>query len=295
MGQTLTAVQLTGASHGTATLSANGILSYQANPGYSGLDSFTYDVTAGGLTSNVATVTLTVVGTTPPTPPVANPDAYPVVGSTLSVPSYNGVLANDTNPTGQPMTAAVVTYASHGMVMLNPDGSFTYYAGMGYSGTDTFSYQAYANGVASNVATVTLNVVAPTPPTPPVANPDAYPVGGSSLTVSGPGVLANDSNPSGQSMTAQVVTGPGHGWVMLSPTGGFSYYAYGGYSGTDTFTYDVTAGGVTSNVATVTLTVDRADAADRESTTPTRSGAPHCTSRPPAASSRTTRIQAASR
>ena len=65
------------------------------------------------------------------------------------------------------MTASIVQYAGHGMLGLNSDGSFTYYPYNGYTGTDTFTYQAYANGVASNVATVTLTVVGP----PSLANP----------------------------------------------------------------------------------------------------------------------------
>ena len=47
-------------------------------------------------------------GMNPPAPPVANADSYTVVGGSLTVPASSGLLANDTNPTGQPMTAAIV-------------------------------------------------------------------------------------------------------------------------------------------------------------------------------------------
>ncbi len=40
--------------------------------------------------------------------PVANPDAYATTaGTTLTVPAATGVLANDTDPNGLPLTAAV--------------------------------------------------------------------------------------------------------------------------------------------------------------------------------------------
>src|SRR5581483_8624512 len=49
------------ASHGTATVNANGSWTYTANAGYTGADSFTYDATDGqGDTSNTATVSIAV-------------------------------------------------------------------------------------------------------------------------------------------------------------------------------------------------------------------------------------------
>ena len=37
-----------------------------------------------------------------------------------------GVLANDTDPDGDPLTAVLVTGPSHGTLTLNANGSFTY-------------------------------------------------------------------------------------------------------------------------------------------------------------------------
>lgn len=59
-GRPLTAVRVSGPSHGTLTLYANGSFSYTPKAGFSGTDSFTYAATDGTLTSAPATVTLTV-------------------------------------------------------------------------------------------------------------------------------------------------------------------------------------------------------------------------------------------
>ncbi len=61
-------------------------------------------------------------------PPVAIDDSYRVqVGSTLTVPAAQGVLANDVDPAGLPLTATKQTNPSKGAVSaFNPDGSFSY-------------------------------------------------------------------------------------------------------------------------------------------------------------------------
>ncbi len=51
---------VTGPSHGTLTLNADGSFSYTPAANFNGSDSFTYRASDGTLTSNVATVTLTV-------------------------------------------------------------------------------------------------------------------------------------------------------------------------------------------------------------------------------------------
>ena len=75
----------------------------------------------------------------------------------------SGVLANDTSPSGRPLTAAQVAGPAHGSLALNPDGSFTYTPANGFTGTDSFTYVASDGTSVSNPATVTINVVQPAP------------------------------------------------------------------------------------------------------------------------------------
>jgi hypothetical protein len=91
-------------------------------------------------------------------PPVAVADAYSTPsGQTLSV-AAPGVLANDSDPEGSPLTAQLVDQATQGLVSLNSDGSFTYFPGFAASGTqDTFTYDA-SDGTLTSRQTVTITI-----------------------------------------------------------------------------------------------------------------------------------------
>ncbi len=75
------------------------------------------------------------------------------------------------------------------------------------------------------------------------------------LTVSAAGILANDSDVNGDTLSASVKTGPTNGSVMLNGDGSFTYTPNVGFSGTDSFTYIANDGTDDSSEATVTLTV----------------------------------------
>jgi hypothetical protein len=74
------------------------------------------------------------------------------------------------------------------------------------------------------------------------------------LTVAAPGVLANDSDVNGATLQAAVVQQPTHGALSLSPNGSFTYTPAAGFSGADSFTYQVSNGVATSQTARVSLT-----------------------------------------
>ena len=91
--------------------------------------------------------------------PVAADDSYEVdQGGALLVPAA-GVLANDEDADGDPMTAALVTGPANGSLALNADGSFDYTPSDGFTGTDTFTYIANDGFEDSNEALVTITVV----------------------------------------------------------------------------------------------------------------------------------------
>jgi hypothetical protein len=132
-----------------------------ADPLYNGLDA--------------ADVSVTNVATPPPTPqsPAAAEDAYNVTSGAALTVAPAGVLSNDSSPTGQALTATLVQQAAHGVVSLNPDGSFTYTPAAGFVGTDQFRYAATdSNG--STPAEVTITVDAAPDPVPD-PNPDPGP------------------------------------------------------------------------------------------------------------------------
>ncbi len=91
--------------------------------------------------------------------PTAVDDSYSVVeDTTLNVPA-DGVLANDTDPDLDPLTAALVSDVSNGTLTLEMDGSISYTPNTGFTGTDSFTYYAEDTMFeTSNTATVTIDV-----------------------------------------------------------------------------------------------------------------------------------------
>jgi VCBS repeat-containing protein len=69
-----------------------------------------------------------------------------------------GVLANDVDPDGDPVTAVLDTDPAYGTLDLYADGSFTYSPTVGFSGVGTFTYHANDGAADSNVATVRILV-----------------------------------------------------------------------------------------------------------------------------------------
>ncbi len=75
------------------------------------------------------------------------------------------------------------------------------------------------------------------------------------LTVPAKGVLTNDTDPNGDTITVANFTQPANGAVAVNPDGSFTYTPNSFFIGTDTFTYRATDGTNTSISATVSITV----------------------------------------
>ena len=93
-------------------------------------------------------------------PPVANDDAYAANADTTLVITAPGVLGNDNDTDGDPLSAAVATGPSNGSVTLNADGGFSYTPNPGFTGADTYTYTANDGTTDSTPATVTITVAA---------------------------------------------------------------------------------------------------------------------------------------
>ncbi|HEU0010964.1 MAG TPA: Ig-like domain-containing protein, partial [Verrucomicrobiae bacterium] len=232
-------------AHGTLTLNPDGSFTYQPAANYNGLDNFTYLITDGAATSAVATVTITVNPVNDS--PVANDDAFTAnEDMPLTIPA-SGVLFNDTDVDGDTLAAAVLTGPSHGTLTLNSDGSFTYTPAANYHGPDSFTYRA-SDGSAS--ATATANITVRPVNDPPVSADDAYATDeDTALIIAAPGVLANDSDLDGDTLTAAVVTGPSHGTLTLNGDGSFAYTPAANYHGPDSFTYRASDGSADATAA----------------------------------------------
>jgi Bacterial Ig domain/Putative Ig domain len=92
--------------------------------------------------------------------------------------------------------------------------------------------------------------------TAPTAADDAYATSiSTALSVPAPGVLANDLDPDLDRLTAALVSAPSQGTLALNPDGSFTYTPPVGFSGDVSFTYRASDGLLSSNLATVTITM----------------------------------------
>jgi VCBS repeat-containing protein len=188
------------------------------------------------------------------TPPVAVNDHYATPENTQLVKNAAaGVLVNDTDADNNPLTAILVTGPTHGSLILNPDGSFTYTPANGYTGQDHFTYKDNDGFFSGNTATVSLKV-----DTAPVGKPDSYVTFEDTLLAknAAAGVLANDTDAEGDTLMATLATGPTHGSVALNSDGSFNYTPATGYFGGDSFTYIPSDGTASGSATLVSLTVN---------------------------------------
>ncbi len=255
-GGTLTAVVGTTTTNGVLNLAANGSFTYLPNAGFTGADTFTYTARANGQTSAPATVTINVSAGNQA--PVGVPDTYNV-NEDATLTSSVSVLANDTDANGNTLTAALVAGPTHGTLTLQTNGQFTYKPTTNYNGTDSFTYRASDGTLTSQVTTVTINVASVNDV--PIAILDSYLMNtGETLQVNqASGVLANDTDVDGDTLTAEIVTSPANGTLTLNANGSFVYEPNALFSGQDAFAYRVSDGTSTSANATVVIFVEPND------------------------------------
>jgi VCBS repeat-containing protein len=90
--------------------------------------------------------------------PQASVDSYTLAeGTELTVDSASGVLANDTDPDGDLLTAVLASDVSHGTLTLRTDGAFQYAPTPLWAGNDSFSYTV-SDGIRAHTAMVSLTV-----------------------------------------------------------------------------------------------------------------------------------------
>ena len=226
-----------GSDHGTLTMEDNGSFTYEPDENFVGTDTFEYKIRLRtglfGITyySNTATVTIMVT-------PKAVDDEYTTAEDVILSVDAPGVLLNDPDYNAITMTAVKASSPAHGVLVLASDGSFVYTPDQDYYGTDSFTYYYTGGVLPSNIATVTITV---TPVKDQViANDDEYDTNeGVTLTVDTPGVLDNDIDVDDNTMTASLVSGVSDGTLTLNGDGSFVYIPDAGFTGTDTFEYEL--------------------------------------------------------
>ncbi len=183
-------------------------------------------------------------------PPVAKDDTFSVNEDGVLTVAGTGVLANDTDPEGSSMTVILETGPSHGNVVLNSDGSFTYSPNLDFNGTDAFTYKANDGKDNSNIATVTISVK-PVNDVPVAEDDNALTNVDTPVIID---VLVNDIGLGDRPLTLVVKDLPTNGIAQVVDQK-FHYTPNSGFIGVDSFTYTVTDVDGESSTAIVTISV----------------------------------------
>ena len=242
-------------SNGSVVVNPSGSVTYTPNSNYNGPDSFSYTVKDdAGLESAPAVVSITVTPVNDA--PVGVADTYAATEDTPLTIAAPGVLANDTDVDGNPLTTVLVG-STNGTVLLNANGGFTFTPAANFAGVATFTYRANDGLLLSAPTVVTINV-AGVNDAPVAVNDTVAVTEDTPLTFS---VIGNDTDIDGtiDPTTVVIGTGPTHGSLSVNPTtGAVTYTPAADYFGSDSFTYTVKDNGspvATSNIATVTLNI----------------------------------------
>jgi len=231
---------------GTVVVTNGQVIYTSAGTGtdFTGTDSFTYTISDISGNTSTASVSVTVGG---PQPPIANADSIALTqGSTATLSA--GLTSNDSDPNGDVFSIVGVSPTTSGGGTASVVGGQVIYNAPTVVGTDTFTYSiSDADGTSSASVTVTLN-----PSNAPIAVNDTTTIQqGNPATIA---VLANDSDPDGDSLQLVATSQPINGTAAIGGNNAI-YIPNSGFAGLDFFTYSVTDGLGGTASATVTVQV----------------------------------------
>jgi VCBS repeat-containing protein len=261
----LTAELVTGPANGTLLLNSDGSFTYTPNLNFSGTDSFTYRAFDGTAYSNVATVAILVDPSNDA--PTITSDGGGVLAA-INV-AENSTVVTTVTATDADQPAQALSYSISGgadaarFTIDSSTGELTFLAAPNFEApTDADANNVYQVTVqvidgVGGTDTQALSITVTAANEDPIGVTEEYSVSNrETLTVSGPGVLGNDSDPEGDALSAVLVTGPQHGTLTLNADGSFTYVPDANFAGTDSFTYQASDGTNASTPVVVQLTVN---------------------------------------
>lgn len=222
---------------------------YTPDADFDGTDTFTYSV-SDGVSIARGQVTVTVINTN------GSPDVTGTSATGLEDTDLVFTL-QASDPDGGPLTFAVSSTPANGTVTLGKDGEVTYTPNADWNGTDTFRWRATdVDGLTATAnAYITIEAVndAPVASDHSVSTDEDEP-----LTFRLP---ASDIDARG-ALTYTIIDPPDHAGYNQAGSS-LTFNPDDDWYGVDTLTYVATDGELTSNVATVTISVNSVEDAPR--------------------------------
>lgn len=241
----------TAATNGSVVILPDGTFTFTPTAGFNGIATFSYKASDGIATSTDSTVTVSVSAAGN----VAPVGIAQTVSTNLNT-TLNGTLtATDAN--GDTLTfAAGSVAAANGTVTINPDGTFSYVPNTGFTGVDSFSFQAGDGTLVSANTLVTVHVGITN--SLPVVSPITLTT--STDTALNGTLTATDAD--GDPLTFSVgSTAATNGTIVINPDGTFTFTPTAGFTGIASFSYRASDGLGTSPDATATVNVVAANIA----------------------------------
>jgi hypothetical protein len=242
-GEVLAYTVTTNPTHGTVTLSG-GVVTYTPAPDYFGPDTFSFRASDGTSSSNVATVSINVspVNDTP----IAQGDSTTTAEDT---PVNISVRSNDSDVDGDVLAIVSVAQPTHGVAVINPDGTITYTPAANFSGADSFTY--LINDGHGGTATATVNLTVAPINDPPAALDGATAVDEDTQIE----IMLVAMDVDGPAPGLAVVNQPINGTLSAIAGNKVIYTPNPNFNGVDAFTFIANDGAIDSNIANVMITV----------------------------------------
>uniref|UniRef100_UPI001298516C Ig-like domain-containing protein n=1 Tax=Roseimaritima sediminicola TaxID=2662066 RepID=UPI001298516C len=233
-------------SAGSLQLNLDGSITYTPVANFSGIDSFAYSLSDPQQASDKAVVTVTVVPVND-APRASDDSATTPEDTTVTI----DVLGNDVDLDDSDLTVTLDGQAAHGTAVVDAHGWITYTPAANFHGSDTFRYEVRDASGASDTAEVSVMVNPVNDP--PVANADATTTSqDTAITID---VLSNDGDVDGDTLAVSLASQPANGSAAVNADGTLTYTPVAGFSGEDSFIYEVRDGQGGRDSATVTVTV----------------------------------------
>jgi len=225
---------------GTLSMLSNGEFTYNPVVGFLGVDTFIYelcDISPNILCDSGVVTFIIQEDLTQDRAPIAQDD---LLGIEMNGTLNGNLLENDSDPEGTPLTLNLVTISgpSNGIINLQVNGLFEYTPNAGFVGQDIFVYEVTDAAGKSSAAQVEVNVYS-------FNNniPEAYPdytttLSGNLIDIN---VIENDKDidRDALSLTVTPIIPPTNGTVIMLSNGVVRYKPTSGFTGTDSFTYEI--------------------------------------------------------